>query len=521
MEKSQTTSDTPHTKDTIVHLIEQSKSISDTLPTARTPATILSSSHMPAVTPWKANHRLPRLIQSQDTTYTFTILYIFAGARRSKDIGHWLTKLAKDAKCKVIIKEMDIVRRPTDDVSYPEIQWKIRQAVMSGEYDAVIVTPPCNTFSRLRWANRFGPRPIRSRHHPRGFPWLSNIHKKQAKLGNNLVDFSIAMAQDVAEINAKATHQVLILGEHPEDLGITKHGDPGSMFCWPEFTELVNKAQFVTVALHQSCFGAPTPKPTRLWGNFWPLLRLGVQGLPTFDAKGRYIGPLSRSPASQKTATLVRQPGDQGFRSGPSAAYPSTLCHAIAFSILESCINITNGHPQTTNWGLPLAYPTGWGAQIHKPPRGSPAKRRLQLLTELPPPKHQKPPDQQHGEDSKPMNFLHQPPSDDDDDDTIPALCLDEEAFQDPLDNTQESSDDDEGPWNDPTQKFGQGWWGTGKPMQVRQGRKTRDMQDGGGYCSPGRWLPCDRREQSEEAQKLSQLIRDSLSHISRKQIKK
>ena len=101
----------------------------------------------------------------------------------------------------------------------------------------VLCIPPCNSFSRLHWVNQNGPNPVRDKSHLRGFPWLSNLHKKQVRLGNNLVDFALAMAQDVAELSAKSKQQVLILGEHPEDLGATKHGDPGSMFAWPEFLD--------------------------------------------------------------------------------------------------------------------------------------------------------------------------------------------------------------------------------------------------------------------------------------------
>ena len=40
----------------------------------------------------------------------------------------------------------------------------------------------------------------------------------------------------------------------------------------------------------------------------------------------------------------------------------------------------------------------------------------------------------------------------------------------------------------------GDGWIGHGAPIRVRQGYKVRDLEDGAGLCSPGRWSPCRRR---------------------------
>ena len=167
------------------------------------------------------------------------------------------------------MEEVDLLRNRESDLSKEELQWHFRQAVLSGEYDVVLVTPPCGLFSRLLWANRRGPCPVRSQHFPRAFPWLEGPDLRRAQLGNKLADFALQLAADVAEVNAKGKHHVLVLGEHPEDLGRCKAGLPGSMFQWPAYKELIEVCGFVETALHQSDLGAPTPKPTRLWGNFY------------------------------------------------------------------------------------------------------------------------------------------------------------------------------------------------------------------------------------------------------------
>ena len=58
----------------------------------------------------------------------------------------------------------------------------------------------------------------------------------------------------------------------------------------------------------------------------------------------------------------------------------------------------------------------------------------------------------------------------------LPLLCVSEE-------------------WREgPPPSRGAGWWGRGPPIKVLQGSRVRDMVDGAGLCSPGRWKPGARR---------------------------
>ena len=54
--------------------------------------------------------------------------------------------------------------------------------------------------------------------------------------------------------------------------------------------------------------------------------------------------------------------------------------------------------------------------------------------------------------------------------------------------------------------KKGEGWLGHGAPLRVRQGHMVRDLEDGAGICSPGRWSPAKRKLSDIEgfAEKLS-----------------
>ena len=70
------------------------------------------------------------------------------------------------------------------------------------------------TFTRCR------PRPIRSRQHPLGFPWLSQSSRRKAEEGTVLAERAWELYFLAHEIGAT------FLGEFPEDLGATNTGVP-------------------------------------------------------------------------------------------------------------------------------------------------------------------------------------------------------------------------------------------------------------------------------------------------------
>jgi len=64
------------------------------------------------------------------------------------------------------------------------------QLIDAGLMDALIITPPCSTFSRVPWANEEGPFPLRPSECLRGFTWNFKKRSRKAMLGNILADFS-------------------------------------------------------------------------------------------------------------------------------------------------------------------------------------------------------------------------------------------------------------------------------------------------------------------------------------------
>ena len=156
---------------------------------------------------------------------------------------------------------VDIKRSAKQDLSLPKVRDSYLDRIRAKEFDAILLSPPCASFSRATWANFRGPRPVRSYELPRGLEKLTPVERDRVILGNIFADFSFEIATLVAE--GAATFLAM---EQPEDLGALPTGPheglrPASMWQWPQLADLLEKG-LRTVAFHQASF--PYAKPTRL-----------------------------------------------------------------------------------------------------------------------------------------------------------------------------------------------------------------------------------------------------------------
>ena len=80
------------------------------------------------------------------------------------------------------MREVDIERNEADDLLQQKLWEEIWEELRQGKYDVVIVTPPCNSFSRARCNAPAtpGPVPVRNVCHPWGFPMA---HREQQTIG--------------------------------------------------------------------------------------------------------------------------------------------------------------------------------------------------------------------------------------------------------------------------------------------------------------------------------------------------
>jgi hypothetical protein len=159
----------------------------------------------------------------------------------------------------------------SDEDRWQELITKIR----NGEFDIIIMSPPCSTWSRAVWANRLGPKPVRSREFPFGFPWLKGDLKEKAELGTLLVMRCI----ETLEV---APAKTVCLWEHPEDLGRSRNGTPASVWQLEALRAVAKKRGMESIVFHQCTYGADYPKPTRFLSEADGLLQLGFSGWPIF-----------------------------------------------------------------------------------------------------------------------------------------------------------------------------------------------------------------------------------------------
>ena len=259
---------------------------------------------------------------------TLSVLYLFAGEDRKASIKGAIVDIARVwAPCiGVDFLELDVCQGGAEhDLSDPERQADIVDQVRRGAWHWVILSPPCNTWSRAVWSNPQGPRPVRSYRYPLGFPWLSRADRAKAELGNCLALFAARVAAAACEASVRK-HFVRFTLEHPEDLGATPRGSPASIWQLDEVRRLTELgAHAVSFAFWQCFFGPDYPKPTRIVGNIIGLEASGHQGWPTFEAGRQYSGPLPAQCGHRHARRLTGRRPNGSFQTSGTAAYPAAM----------------------------------------------------------------------------------------------------------------------------------------------------------------------------------------------------
>ena len=209
------------------------------------------------------------------------MLYLFSGVAHKLDMATCLQQLAATWTLDLRTECVDIKRNAKLDLSLPQVRNSYLDRVRAKEFDAILLSPPCASFSRATWANFRGPRPVRSYELPRGLEKLTPVHGAGPR--NIFADFSFEIATLAAE--GAATFLAM---EQPEDLGALPTGPHE----------------------HQASFGVPFAKPTRL------LLRTALdmpdfvyEGLPSYDDQGYYKGPL---PSAQGFGKMFQRQAIKG-----------------------------------------------------------------------------------------------------------------------------------------------------------------------------------------------------------------
>lgn len=258
------------------------------------------------------------------------VVYVFAGHRRKADVREHLQRFADSQQLELCMFEFDILMDANHNVLNEDFWAELVRFIQYTKPFCVIATPPCSTYSRARhfYKTSPGPRPIRSRQHPTGFPWLSAKDRRKAEEGTELANKSWELLDVALAVGSR------ILSEFPEDLGVTSTGVPASFWQMQQFQDILAVEGVCTFAIFQCEYGAQTPKPTRFVSSlehFEGPLHLGV---PRFDSHWRYLGPLPSScPHPGQHEALIGVDSSGAWKTGPAAHYPGPLCKFLADAI--------------------------------------------------------------------------------------------------------------------------------------------------------------------------------------------
>ena len=268
----------------------------------------------------------------------FKVLYIFAGMKRKSDLEECITLLCNSAGTSAVVECVDLIRGESEDILLPGVWNALLVRIKAAEFQAVVITPPCNTFSRARHSHSQGPPPVRSRVFPMGLPWLFGRHKQQVELANRFIEIMVEGFQEAQAAGA------LYLGEHPEDLGRATSGEvPASIW---NFESVRNLPSLQTCATFQCPFGAVSSKATRFISNFTfyqpespdegaPHARFWT-GWPQFDSKFRYTGPLPRVCGHSHPPQIGLESDGAAFKTSKLSAYPGKLCMWLAGNLFRT-----------------------------------------------------------------------------------------------------------------------------------------------------------------------------------------
>ena len=380
---------------------------------------------------------------------------------------------------KIEVEEWDITNGDAFDLLKEHNRSSLMGRIRSNEFVAVVMSPPCGTWSRATWANQFGPRPLRSFGEPWGFPWLEGPRLKKVADSNIFIRFCM----EVLVLLELSWFVIAFLLEHPENLGAVatykkkvrqrwfqkSHANlrPASIWQLQQFQALTQHKGVFSRVFHQCALGASSPKPTRILTSLPTLSLLGYKGWPSLSMEGFYQGPLPRRcTCGVQHSQLIAKGADGNFNTTAAAAYPPNMDILFAQAIW--------------NW-------VAWSASV-------PLKRPgVELLPQQPQQDTKKQKTVDGGKPSVPEDEIKQSVLEDGDKQSAPedgakqSMPEDEAKQSVPEDGSEQVDSPPHPPLSEQSVHVG---FGRSAPrraqIQVWYKGKTRRVSDGLGKCSPG-----------------------------------
>ena len=109
----------------------------------------------------------PLLVAPREGRSTLRVAYLFSGVRRKASIAQELKILCEEAGIGLEVTEVDILIGGSEhDLLDRQAQEALLAQIGAGDYDVLILSPPCGNWSRANFSDKPGPKPCRNRQHP-------------------------------------------------------------------------------------------------------------------------------------------------------------------------------------------------------------------------------------------------------------------------------------------------------------------------------------------------------------------
>ena len=220
------------------------------------------------------------------------------------------------------------------DLMNDDFFYSLLQRVQSGEFFAVIASPPCSTFSISRFFAPADPRyegapPVRTRDYPFGLPNLAREQRAEVRNANLLLRRCLAVLGTAISIGSE------IVLENPADRGdkskahtfISEQHCP--IWCLPDVQDLLNNCCGRLVTFPYCALGEPKQKYTTL------LVSAGL--LPALSS----LGDLTCTHQKHLEVAGGQRNASGVWNSASAARFPSSLCLLLA----QSCAGLLGSIP--------------------------------------------------------------------------------------------------------------------------------------------------------------------------------
>eukprot|EP00438_Fugacium_kawagutii_P035546 Skav214502 [mRNA] locus=scaffold1011:346373:351469:+ [translate_table: standard] len=252
---------------------------------------------------------------------TFTervVLHLFSGRRRTGDLQLYLERLhASRPHCVLTVVSVDIVcSTEWGDISQCTVRKFWLDAIQQGLVAAVLVGPPCETWSQARAQvedDARGPRPVRSAAALWGFSAMRLREIRQVRLGNTLLSFALEAMTCLYMVGGCG---VL---EHP---ACPLEDEAPSIWRLPIIQHLLQLPGFRLHEVHQGRHGAPSAKPTGL-------LTLNISNLE------EHLAAWTITQAPYPEVSIGR--GQDGhYRTARLKEYPPAFCAGLSTALTDA-----------------------------------------------------------------------------------------------------------------------------------------------------------------------------------------